>query len=430
MLGISLVGIAVALLIRSIPRLRAARLDDLALAMTLDRFRPGTGQQVADVLQLPDQLGESDSSASPALVRLAVRRASEALAAADWRALWNRGRTAVRVAALGVALLVPVAFALLAPEAARLSLARWLRGSNERWPQRTYLSIAGLGEGRQLLAPRDEPYAVEVRADLPDVQPVGDRWALPGRGEPLAIRRRPDPPDVPESVRIRERAADGSIRDALMTSTGPARFRHELPPSSASSSFVLTGGDDWLGPIRVRRVDRPTLAATKLRVREPGSPGNDFRAIEDTRQHLTFLPDTEVELTLVGSEPIARARVDVHPGASPELVRVDPKTFVARWTLREATTLEIGLTSEATGLFVEADVPLARPAQGPRAARDAPRPGRRRPRHARRHDSALDRRDRRPRPGGPPDSGRADHPRRREVRARHNQADDPPALRR
>jgi hypothetical protein len=113
---------------------------------------------------------------------------------------------------------------------------------------------------------------------------------------------------------------------------------------------MLVGGDDWLGPIRVERVDRPMLAATRLRVREPGSTGNEFRAIEDTRQHLVFLPDTEVELTLVGNESIAQVRVDVHPGTSPEVTRIDSRTFLARLTLREATTLEIGLTSERTGL--------------------------------------------------------------------------------
>ncbi len=350
LVGACLAGLAAVLTIRCLPRLRASRLDDLSLAMTLDRFRPGTGQQVADILQLPGQLGEPRPSASPALVRLAVRRAGEALAAADWRAHWNRGRTATRAAALLVALLVPVAFALLAPAAARLSLARWLRGSDERWPQGTYLTVTGLGGRGWLLAPRDEPFAVEVRADLPDVEPRGPGWAVPGRGEPLVIGLRPESPAVPESVRIRERAADGSIRDAVMTATGPARFRHELPPSSASSSFDLVGGDDWLGPIQVRRVDRPSLEAIRLRARDPGSPGHGFREVEDTRQHPVFLADTEVELTLVGNEPIAGTRLDVHPGTPPEIARVDPKTFVARWTLREATTLEIGITSETTGL--------------------------------------------------------------------------------
>ena len=63
-----------------------------------------------------------------------------------------------------------------------------------------------------------------------------------------------------------------------------------------------------------------------------------------------FLPDTEVELTLVGSEPISDARLTVHPGEPPKLERVDARTFVARWILREATTLEVELTSEKTGL--------------------------------------------------------------------------------
>ena len=350
LLGVSLAGIVVALVIRSLPRLRAARLDDLGLAMTLDRYRPGTGQQVADVLQLPRQLDDEDSAASPALVRLAVRRASDTLASANWRAHWNGGRTVACVAAVVVALSVPIVFAQLAREAARLSVARWLRGSNERWPQRTYLTVNGLDERPRLIAPRDEAFALEVRADLPDLTQTDGGWTLPGRGERLVIRHKPESAAVPENVRVRERTRDGAVREGLMASTGPARFRHEFPPSPASSTFTLAGGDDWLGPIRVERVDRPSLAATELRVREVGSTGNDFRAIEDTRQHLVFLPDTEIELTLVGTEPIEKARVEVHPGKPPQVVRVDAKTFLARWTLLEATTLEIGLTSEKTGL--------------------------------------------------------------------------------
>ncbi len=350
LLGVGLVGIASTLAIRSLPRYWAVMLDDLSLAMTLDRIRPGTGQQVADVLQLPGQLVAPHPAASPALVRLAVQRASKALSAADWRAHWNWERTAGRAVALLGVLLVPVAFALLAPAAARLSVARWVLGSAERWPQRTYLSVTGLGDGNRLLAARDEPFAVEVRSDLPALQPRGKGWVLPGRGEPFALRERPGAPEVPRAVRLREQAADGAVREAVMTAVASGRFRHELPPSSASSTFELVGGDDWLGPIRVERVDRPVLQALKLRVRDPGRPKGEFRAVDDAGQHLIFLPDTEVELTLVGSEPIARTRVDVHPGTPPGLARVDPKTFSARWTLREATTLEIQLTSDESGL--------------------------------------------------------------------------------
>jgi hypothetical protein len=347
---ISLAGLAVALWIRMLPRYRAGALDDLSLAMTLDRVRPGIGQQAADVLQLPELLSEHRSTESPALVCLAVRRASDALAAAEGGTRWNWRRTAGRGLVLLGALSIPVAFALIAPAAARLSLARWLWGSNERWPQRTYLSVTGVGDGNRLLAPRDEPFTLEVRADLSDLQPRGDRWGVPGRGEPFEIRRRPVSPVIPPTVRLRERTAEGAVRDALMTAVGPGVFRHELPPSSGSSTFELVGGDDWLGPIRVQRVDRPAVQAVKLRVRDPGAAKGDYSAVDDSGQSLIFLPDTEVELTLVGSEPIARTHLDVHPGAAPALDRVDARTFATHWTLREATTLEIQLTSDGTGL--------------------------------------------------------------------------------
>ena len=271
LLSISLAGLAVALLIRMFPRLRAATLDDLSLAMTLDRIRPGIGQQAADVLQLPELLGQPRSSESPALVLLAVRR--------ERGPGRRRSRNALELGPDGGTGADPPRRAARAgclhndrPGAARLSLARWLKGSNERWPQGTYLSVNGVGDGNRLLAPRDEPFTLEVRADLPDLRPLGDRWLVPGRGEPFEIRKRPESAVIPPSVRLRERTAEGTVLDAVMTSVGPGVFRHELPPSSGSSTFELVGGDDWLGPIRVERVDRPTLQAAKLRVRDPARP--------------------------------------------------------------------------------------------------------------------------------------------------------------
>ena len=70
------------------------------------------------------------------------------------------------------------------------SVARWLRGSNERWPQRTYLTVMGLDGRGRLLAPRDEPLTLEVRSDLPLLATLGNRWVIRGRDEPLPARRR------------------------------------------------------------------------------------------------------------------------------------------------------------------------------------------------------------------------------------------------
>ncbi len=353
LLTTSLAAIGVFLAVRAVRRWRSWRLDELTLAMILDRFRPGTGQQVADVLQLPDLLDDpsASSSSSPAMVRLAVRRASQALAGSDWGRLWNTRRTAAHGGALLAALLVPAAFALTAPDAARLSVARLLLGSNERWPQRIYLTVAGLDSRGRLVAPRDERFTLEVRSDLPGIYSRGGRWVVPGRGEPLTLRRKPASPSTPRSVAVRERAENGASRDGLMVATGPAQFRYEFPPSPSSSTFDLVGGDDWLGPLKIERVDRPSLAEIKLRVKEVGASSAGFRDVDDPRQHLVFLPDTKVELTLIGNEAIADARLTVHPGTAPKAERVDRRTFVVRWTLHEATTLEILLTSGETGLL-------------------------------------------------------------------------------
>ena len=107
-LAVVSIGVVPLLAVWAVRRWRASRLDDLSLAMTLDRYRPGTGTRVADVLQLPGQLAESPDTVSPAMIRLAVRQASEALAVSDWASLWNRGRTASRSLALLVALLVQI----------------------------------------------------------------------------------------------------------------------------------------------------------------------------------------------------------------------------------------------------------------------------------------------------------------------------------
>ena len=351
LLSIALAGVFGFVAARLIRKWRAARLDDLTLAMVLDRHRPGLGQKIADVLQLPGLLADPSAAASPAMVRLAVRQAIEALGESDWRSLWNRRRTSARVALLAGLLLVPTAFGLIAPRTARLSLDRWLRGSNERWPQANYLTVMGLGPDGRLQVPRDERFLLEVRADLPLVEPKGDRWLVGGRGpEPLTLSREPGKPAVPPSVTLRERTAEGKVRDSVLTATALGVFRHEFPPTSSSSTFELVGGDDWLGPVSVDRVDRPSLAGVKLRVKEPGATDPGFRNVEDPRQHLLFFPDTEMELTLVGSEPLSGTKLDVHPGTAPGLNRLDEKTFAARWSLMDALTLEVLLTSSKTGL--------------------------------------------------------------------------------
>ncbi|WP_337174073.1 hypothetical protein [Paludisphaera sp.] len=350
LLAVAVAAILALIVARAARRWRSARLDDLSLALTLDRLRPGLGQRVADVLQLPDQLGAPAGSASPAMIHLAVRQAAEGLGSSGWTRLWNRRRTAAHAALGLVALALPAAFAAIAPDAARLSFARWLRGSDERWPQSTYLTVMNLDAQGRLIAPRDERALLEVRSDLPLIEERGDRWSVGGRGDPLLLRRKPEGSANPGAIAVRERSPKAPARSANMIETSPAHYQYEFPPASESSAFDLTGGDDWLGPITIERVDRPALASTRIRVREPGTADPEFRDVEDAPSRLMFLPDSEVELTLEGTQDLAAAAITANLGAAPPLGRVGPRSFQTRWTLKEAVTFEIVLTSAETGL--------------------------------------------------------------------------------
>ncbi len=238
---------------------------------------------VADVLQLPELLDEPRASASPAMVRLAVQQATSALSGSDWRSLWNRKRTLLHAGALACSLLLPALFGWSAPHAARLSFARWLLGSSERWPQRTYLTVMGLDNRGRLLAPRDERFLMEVRTDLPQIESREGKWVVQGRGQPLALSWKPEDSRAPEAVQVRERTAEGITRAGMMVGADPVRFRYEFPAAPASSTFELSGGDDWLEPLRLERVDRPSLASTRLRVKEPGTEQPGISAASKTR---------------------------------------------------------------------------------------------------------------------------------------------------
>ena len=232
-------------------------------------------------------------------------------------------------------------------------------------------------------------------SDLPLVEPQGDDWIVHGRGERTLIWSRPSAAVTPASVLINERTAEGKARKAAMSEAGLDRFSFELPPSSSSSAIDLTGGDDWLGPLTVTRVDRPSLAETRVRVKEPGATYTGFRTVDDARQHLLFLPDTEIELTLVGTEAISESQVKIQAGKTLTLARGNDRSFTTNWKLTEATTLEILLKSARTAAFFEANVPLDRAAQGPCAAGDVPGPGDGRPCDADCDHSAFDQCDRR-----------------------------------
>lgn len=326
------------------------KFDDLDLAAILDRRCPGVAQRVASVLQLP-RLIEGHISASPAMVQAAVLEQAQTLeqteldAAFDDRALDRRMRLLLLTA------LIAGGFAYRFPETTALWARRWFLGSNERWPQKNYLSLVGLGNDSRLMVPRGEPVLIEVDAAP---QFVGNEraWTLSGRGETLHIGSLPPPVAlVPETVAIRYWPTDGPVKQGNFTRYSDARFRYEISQVSEPLDLSIVGGDDWFGPIRIEPIERPTVQALLIRARRPGREDAETHTTEGGESQLLFLPDTDLTLELTSSAPLSDARLTTKEGAATELRMRDATHCTAHWTMKEAQTFEIGLVGQEGGLM-------------------------------------------------------------------------------
>ncbi len=159
----------------------------LSLGGDLDRLRPGTGGQVADVLQprLDQHRAPVDRPRAGWMVRLAIRRRA-CWPRPDWARLEPGPLTARRS---GARRWSPYCSSLsrVRPAAPRarpgsaVAVASGLRP--ERWPQRTYLTVVGPG-GPQPAArpPRRAVHAGGPGRPGPSVEPQGPGWIVPGAG--------------------------------------------------------------------------------------------------------------------------------------------------------------------------------------------------------------------------------------------------------
>ncbi len=210
--------------------------------------------------------------------------------------------------------------------------------------------MIGLKDGQALLVPRGESLLVNVESQRAFAGRAG-AWALDGRGEPLTIRTLQEPQaEVPEKVSIKYRPASGAVRQGNFTSFQDGRFRYELPPIVEPTSFTVTGGDDWFGPVRIEPIDRPAIDQLAIVARPPGSKQSETFAHTGADTPLLFLKDSELELQLTASAPLTSASLVAQPGPAPALERIDETHYEARWTMDRSQTFEIRLLGSQAGL--------------------------------------------------------------------------------
>jgi hypothetical protein len=326
------------------------KLADLDLAELLDRRLPGTGQRIANVLQLPELLERGKIDGSPAMIEAAVNEDAAELEKIDLRATLNVNRRRIVVALLVATAAAAILFYVLFPTVATVWTKRWLGGSNLRWPQHTYLSMLGLNDEGKLLVPRNESAIIEVETQ-PEFEQEGDGWRVAGRGKEVLIASAAKPQsEVPQRVSIEYRLASGTRKQGTLTHTEGSKFRYELPPLAEPATITLEGGDDWTAPIEIEPIDRPTVKDVTITAKTPGRQEPEVIHAGQPDAQLLFLPTTKLEIALTSDQPLQSARI-VTPGDSvPQLETIDPSHYRAEMTMKETVTWEFQLVGQRGAL--------------------------------------------------------------------------------
>ena len=298
------------------------KLDPLTLATALDRIsNRGQGfitSRVGTILELPGMLQQTPQP-SPAMLHRAAAACHVALADIDFDARLDDRRRNLASGLIFSMMLLPMMVAIAAPASARLWAARVLGGSNEPWPQKTYLQVAGL-DHNMIVVPRGEPFVLRVQAVDGSV--------------------------VPQLVSLRFREGQAARVNDQFRLFGANDFRYEFPSINSPVEVDLYGNDAALGPFTLRPTDRPRITELKLTAQHPLDKQPTSYAFNG-ESDLSFLPKTHLKLEFTANTAIAEAHLksaSTQPSAS-DLKQVDPQHFSLDWTHETADNLEIELTS-------------------------------------------------------------------------------------
>jgi hypothetical protein len=323
-----------------------ARLGLLDLTTALDEKRLGSvaithvgsngdsalSARVATVLELPALL-HSPTPPSRAFVERAVVQSHEALQKLDFASHLNRERLLKMFGAIAIALLVPMALSAAFPSTMKLWAKRWLMGSNQPWPQRTHLQVAGLENGR-IVVPRGEPFVLRVSA-------------APSSESPPAI-----------AVRFKE--GRGQRMTGGMNRFGENDFRYDFVTVVAPIRVEVWGGDDEMEPFEVEPVDRPKIVQLQLTSKHPTQPKPETHAFGGEDAETSFLPKTALELTFTANVPVSEVHLK-NSQSTPtdrDLRRLDDKTFAVKWLHEQPLQLQIETVS-AIGKLASLPLPVS-----------------------------------------------------------------------
>ncbi len=300
------VGGLVYLVFRFLVARLIVRLRNRSLALLLER-RFG---QFHDSLLTAVELAEEPEHAAEFNRAMLVRAHHDALSKAtqvDVGQVFNTGPLMRRVS-LAAALVAAIGvFAVAAPSALGTWARRSLLLSDELWPRRTHLTVAGFGNSDRVKIARGSDWDLLVKADA----------ALGS--------------EIPEIVEVRYTTIDGAHGRENMSREGVVKpgetefqpYVYQFKSVLAPLGFYVAGGDDRQGPYYLEVVDSPTIRNMTLRCEYPAYTRRTPRDIPVAG--LMQVPSgTQVTILAESNKPLVAVQIDdVADETAPRTHRLD-----------------------------------------------------------------------------------------------------------
>src|SRR5258706_2145519 len=304
------------------------KLGLVGLAAAIDRtgsenIRGSLAGRVASVLELPELL-KGRTAPSEAMVQSAVIRCHETLNNVKFEQHLNETRRRLSIAAIAALLIVPLAIASFNHRSTDIWFRRYFLGSNIPWPQKTYLNVHDLQDGKIIVA-KAEPFVLRVSSREGSVPP--------------------------ETVALRYREGSNSRTTVAMTRFGIGDFRYDFPPLAADAEVEITGNDDVVS-FNVEPIDRPKITELLLISQHPTEEKATTHNFAGQDADLSFLARTKLELQFTSNVPVTNANLRSNltkPGAG-DLKRLSDRKFSLPWTHEAPVQLQIELLGASANL--------------------------------------------------------------------------------
>lgn len=299
--------------------------DLVGMAAAIDRARGnhnGTSlaPRVATVLELPELLNR-EAPPSAVMVERAVVVADDSLRDVNFESNLDDRRHQLNFGAIVGILVLSILLILLNSSTVGLWARRWFAGSNEPWPQKTYLDVLGMRDGK-IIVPRGEPYT-------------------------LRLTTTPSSRVIPDAISLRLREGKGPHTSAAMSKFAGNDFRYDLPAVQIPVTFEAEGGDDDIGPFIIEPVDRPKIVSLSLVSQHPTEKEPQQHNFGGQDADLAFLPKTRLHLEFEANVPIDQAKVG---GAPAEVKQIADKKFAIEWTHEKPVAMQIEMISSQAKL--------------------------------------------------------------------------------